>query len=100
MTTLDTILAAWGAAFQRPPSRAFADHEGTPDERVSVDGWVVYRCDAGWGLALEVYLPSYSFLLPPDLDLLPVGEWETLAEAVEALVERSAPHPVDPDAVF
>lgn len=100
MTTLDTILAAWGAAFQRPPIRAFADHEGTPDEQVSVDGWVVYRCDAGWGLAMEVYLPSYSVHLPPDLDLLPVGEWETLAEAVEALLERAAPREVDPTVPF
>lgn len=86
MTTVDTVIAAWGAAFQRPPIRVFADHEGTPDEQVSVDGWVVYRATDGWGLASEVLLPSYDKALPPELDLIPLGEWPTLAEATDALI--------------
>lgn len=100
MSALDSILTAWGAAFARPPLRAYLDHEGTDDEQVTVEGWIVYRCPTGWGLAVETAISMGSALDLPEIDLIPVGEWETLGEAVDALIEHKAAtlHEVDPTA--
>ena len=91
MTTIEKLRDAWGAAFQRPPHPIFVEEEGEKDEEVTIEGHVVYRCDTGWGLAVETYTPSYAWDAPPDLDLIPVGEWATLDEAIAALATRPTP---------
>lgn len=90
MTAIERVSAAWGAAFQRPPHRISVENEGTAEEQVTVDGHVVYRCEAGWGLATQTYLPSYAWDVPPALDVIPVGEWATLDEAIAALLQRAS----------